>query len=1246
MKTLLFFILLIFSSISYGQNLTANFSANPVEVCLGETVVFTDLSTAGASPVVAWTWDFGDGFSSLVPSPNHVFTAAGTYNITLTIQAQDGTSDVEIKIGHIVVHPLPDVSFYLSAQGCAVPFDAVFVNNSSAGAYTYEWNFGNGQSSTDFTPTGITYTATGSYTVSLIVTSTATGCVDTLDSQIEVSNFVADMTVIDTACVNEVVFMTDATTVGANLWSWGFGDGSGTSDQNTFNSYAVAGTYTITLTAFNTLIGCTSTTTQTIVILPPPAADFTVSQILGCTPLTVTFTNTSVGGTIYNWNFGDGSTFVGATPPPHVYTDTGSYDVTLFAQNDAGCTSLQFYSGMVTVEELDAGFWLIPKEGCDPLDVQFIDTSFMPATPQDSIINWDWDFGNGVTYNGQFPPNQLYNVGLYSPSLTVTTAQGCVADTFYLDSITVGIIDTAGFTYFPIDQCAKVPVNFTNLSVISVPYDSSEVTYYWFFNDGFPPFVEGLDQSHMYVSDTGYFDVTMVVDFRGCTDTVTVFDAVHINAPIASFGTSFVVCNPSSFPVNFDITDNTIIGELSDDVEMIYNWGDGTSTYFDDPDLDDADQGSTSHTYNAYGDYDVDQIVHNYTTGCSDSIMLTLHVSQIEAEFYYSQDTMCFGTGLTLVDQTTSTHPVMTDTLYNRYNMGNGDSLYGPVQGYTYPAPGIYSVVHLATNSLWCIDRDTTVMTIVEPPNADVSVNVASGCAPLTAIFTNNTIVDTNGIDLDYFVWEFFDGTIDTTYSVLQPMFDTFVNEGNYITSMIAYDIFGCVSNADFVFTDLTKPTAAFVVNNVVCDLQDFTAFNQSTGAGPLDYQWFLDGNFENTILNYTNAFDEVESSLYNSVDHTITLVVADTNGCLDTLELPIVVSLPHADANFAFNGATLNAQGEFACPPVFASLIDSSNSYGTITNWNWAFGNGNFSTLQDPQNTYVYAGTYTSTLSIIDEYGCVDDTTFLDYVTINGPSGDPYWVSVGTFCDPAYEFYTGDQVGITNVEWILGDGNIVNDTSAFTYVYDTTANYVPMVIISDDNGCEVPYQLPQITNVFNELDAFFTASILEGEVSEIFTFIDGSTTSSFPIVDWEWDFGDWSQLNNTNADIDSYWGVNGYQTITLTVYDANGCSATYSIQVEITAEFLVPNVFTPNGDGINDNFQIDFDVFQGYHYVIINRWGNVIVEEDDHHGIILWDGTDQSDLECNDGVYFYKISGSLYDGTKIVKHGHVTLVR
>ena len=189
-------------------------------------------------------------------------------------------------------------------------------------------------------------------------------------------------------------------------------------------------------------------------------------------------------------------------------------------------------------------------------------------------------------------------------------------------------------------------------------------------------------------------------------------------------------------------------------------------------------------------------------------------------------------------------------------------------------------------------------------------------------------------------------------------------------------------------------------------------------------------------------------------------------------------------------------------------------------------------------------------------------------------------------------------------------------------------------------------YQLPPVTVHINDLNAYFEASMLEGEVTEPFTFYDYSTYNPDPIEFWEWDFGDAVITNSSGADITYGFDVMGYQDVTLTVYDTLGCSDSYTIQVLLTANFFIPNVFTPNGDGVNEYFQLDFDVFDTYDFFILNRWGNVVARGLDHQGNIMWDGMDEQGNPCSEGVYFYKLFGTFHNGTTTEKHGHVTLSR
>lgn len=1243
MKELFTLILIYVPLLLNSQTLEAEFVASPLEICLGEEIQFTDQSTAGASPITNWTWDFGDGSSSNSQNTLHTYTNTGTFNITLTIQAQDGSSDTEVKPLYITVNPNPIADFLLVGSPCSIPFDASFTNNSETGAnIEYAWDFGNGQTSTDFNPLGITYTNTGTYDVSLTVTNNVTGCSSTFNSQTDVTEFQADITTTDSVCINQTVQIDDASSTGVDLWSWDFGDGSSSTSQNNTHIYTASGTYTVTLISQNSITGCIDTVTTDIVVLPLPTPSFVGNPLVGCAPLSVTFVNTSAGTGTFVWDFGNGNTFNGQNPPIEVYNALGSYDVSLTMLDNFGCSNTISIAGMISVEALEVGFMADVVEGCDPLSVQFTDTSIVPNPAQDPIVSWSWDFGNGNTFIGQNPPVEIYSVGTYDVNLSITTANGCSADTTFIEYIQVGSIDLVDFSVDPTIECAKTDIDFTDLSVISVPFDPGEVEYAWDFGDGGTSTLQ--NPTYMYPSDTGYFDVQLVVNFRGCMDTAIITQAVYIMAPISLFSpANTLYCNPESFPVSVDITDNSIIGTIPDDAEMIWDWGDGTFTFFDDPDFDDPNLGSTTHDYTAYGSYTIEQVIHNYTTGCSDTTSVVVHISETIADFSFTNDSVCVFSDITLTDNSTSTHPFGTYV----FDMGNSDTLIGATQTYAYQSSGSYDIILTATNSVGCAATDTLFgMDVLELPLADIIPSISAGCAPVDVVFTNNSSPQGNGVGLSSFAWTFPDMSTQLTTDINQSVNYFIDTEGTFSTSLTVTDNFGCISPTTTIVTNITKPTADFIVDSVVCDLENFIGFNTSTGVQPVTYEWLVDGNVQSTNVDFNGQFDENSSSSSNSVPHTLELIATDANGCMDTISANIIVSMPYANANATFVSASINEFGEFTCPPVFASLEDTSLTYGSIVSWQWDLGNGNASNLQNPQNTYVFSGVYTATLTITDEFGCVDDTVLTDFLTILGPTAEPTWTSIGNICLPQFEFSATNQNSVASIVWDLGNGTIISDTNSFNYTYLQSGSYTPTVIVSDASGCQVPYSLNTITVGSDVLNAFFVASMESGDIFETFIFDDQSTGGSGPIDQWNWDLTTDFISNITDEDVAYAWDIPGQQTVTLTVIDVNGCESSYAITVNVTAEITIPNVFTPNNDGVNDLFTIEYDIFDGYDIVILNRWGNVVHEINDHSGVVLWDGIDLSGVPCIDGVYFYKLNGTLFDGTQLTKHGPVTLLR
>lgn len=1048
-----------FASVIFAQVPVAQFSVNQMTVCAGFPLTFTDLSNYGGAGVISTNWDFGEGGQSTDANPTYTYMNPGTYQVLLTVISTGGT-DFELKLNYITVNANPTASFTTSGNGCTVPFDVTFTNTSTAGAgIIYNWDFGNTQTSTLQNPPAITYNAAGTYTVTLVVTNTITGCTTTTTQDIVVSDYSAGINAPLSACEGETVAITDGSTVGVNSWAWDSGDGQLSNSQNPTFTYPSAGTYTISLSSQNTVSGCSDNVTQDITILPLPTPTFTATPTSGCAPLDVTFTNTSGAGT-FVWNFGNGATFNGANPPVQTYASDGSYTVSLEMTAANGCVATTTINNMITVSPPVASFAADVLNGCAPLAVQFSDQSLASNPVDDPIVSWIWDFGDGgPTFNGQTPPAHVYGIGTYDVSLTITTQNGCTVTTTIASFIEVGMIDLVDFSLFPINECAKQDITFTNLSVISTPHDPAEVLYTWDFGDGGSSTQE--NPIYNYPIDTGMFDIQLIVEFRGCTDTLERTDQIYIMAPISTFTVPALYCNPVSFPVTVNVTDNAIAGAVTDDVDMIWSWGvpGDPDDLLDDPDIFDANQGDTAHDYMAYGSYVIKQIVHNYTTGCTDSTEMTIIISSMDAGFILSSDTVCNSVDLTLTSTSVFTDPLATYT----YDMGNGAVVTGDPANYTYNTPGSYDIQQIATNAAGCSDSSEFLNFIVlDPPIAALSADDSAGCLPITATYTNLSSVQGNGVPLSSFLWTFPDGTTQTTNSLAETTSFAFTTEGNFLTTLVATDEFGCDSPPATVPMMITNPTVNFNMLPVVCDTQIFTALNATTGFGVLSYQWQVDGVFVSNINDYTTSFDEVASPLYTNVPHDITLIATDGNGCVDTLTQTIRVDLPKADLNYVASGATANAQGEYTCPPVFENYTDSSSAYGTITNWSWDFGDGKSSSFQDPDNTYVFPGVYTLSFSIVDEYGCSADTVLVNYLTILGPQGDLAWTAIGDPCEHMYSFSATNLSFVDSIVWDMDDGTTVFDSTAFSHTY-AVGSYDPTGTLIDSLGCEVTYPMPAL---------------------------------------------------------------------------------------------------------------------------------------------------------------------------------------
>jgi gliding motility-associated-like protein len=178
--------------ITFNPPPTIALTSDTNSICAPGTINFFDNSVTGnvTDPITSWNWSFGDGGTSTLEDPSHVYTSPGVYTVLLTVTTSGGcTSNNSSAPLVVVAHPYPVASFSVNSVLLDLPYDQLITNNTSTGATTYLWSFGDGATSTLTNPQHL-YGAVGTYNVQLIASSPY-GCTDTADISVIAS---ADVT--------------------------------------------------------------------------------------------------------------------------------------------------------------------------------------------------------------------------------------------------------------------------------------------------------------------------------------------------------------------------------------------------------------------------------------------------------------------------------------------------------------------------------------------------------------------------------------------------------------------------------------------------------------------------------------------------------------------------------------------------------------------------------------------------------------------------------------------------------------------------------------------------------------------------------------------------------------------------------------------------------------------------------------------------------------------------------------------
>ncbi len=1100
--------------ITVYANPQAAFNASPTEGCFPLDVNFTNSSKAGSGTITDYLWDFGDGYVSTDVKANHIYKSSGTFDVTLKVTNSYGCTNTITKSDLVHIEDGVNADFSLSSLNiCKRPATAIFENNSvgtGSGNISYVWNFGDGGATSTSQDATHNYSSSGTYNVVLTAIS-AGGCSDTASLKVTIAIPTTSFKNTDATCSNEPINFTNTSSPTPVSSTWYFGDGTTSTELNPTKTYLNTGTYTVKLV--NTFSSdCSDSITKTITVASGPSASFKANDTATCaTPFSVNFSNTSTGGaTQYIWDFGDGDTSH-ALNPVHIYTDNGSYTVTLTAINANGCSSVFEKNNYITIQPIRIKYLTnLPDSGCIPLTIQ----PTLVLNLNTKVKTYSWDFGDGGTSSSANPQHTYTKEGIYAVKVSIVTEDGCTTTYTLKNAVFAGHKPHADFVGDFDSTCTNAGVYFHNTST------NGPITFLQWNGTAIQDSASG--QTYYFIpQDTGYRTLKLVAFNYGCTDTITKFHVLYAMPPIAGMQVNLNCNNKSS--VNF--IDTSLV-----DVNRTWDFGDGQTDTAKNP----------AHLYTTPGVY----TIHLYTQNknCKDTATKTIHVINEQGTMSLTDSIYCRGT-----DITADISGINIDNIKNtKWDFGDGTivTLNADTKtAHTYTTTGKFKVMSTMTDLNNCQYFYSSPDSItIYGPLAGFTSKQPDICSGYSVLFNDKSKSD--GIhNIVSWTWDYGD-YIKYYYSSSQVFSHAYADTGYYTPKLIVTDSYGCsdtVGKPDYVY--VSHPYAKFdLSDSIVCPGTQVSFKDKSFGTG-LQYLWnFGDGT--------QSAKQDPYHQYSQSGTYRPTLTVIDDIGCKDSIiSQSLLVSNPSAKFSMSDSFST--------CPPLQVSFSNKSTDYSSF---NWDFGDGSTSLVDSPEHIYTYPGTYPVKL-ILKGYGdCAD--TFSRNIIIRGPTGKLMYQAKPA-CSPAIVKFTATASHTKTYTWDYSDGNVdvtLKGQSAHTY---DTGFYVPKLILTDSLGCKVSLIGTDTVKIYN-VTADANLSNTNGCDSALVKFTDASRSRDI-ITHHIWYFGD--NDSTDAAQVSHYYDKTGSYKATLIAVTKLGCRDTLNIANPIIV-YPSPNI-TITGDSI-----------------------------------------------------------------------------
>ncbi len=592
-----------------------NVSARSLQVNQGITFTDTSIAAPGQPPISQWQWDFGDGATSNLQNPIHIYTEAGVYDISLTVisgrRRETIRREAYLTVGSI--HPVVDfsASATLTYERDEVTFTDV--SRSFSGPITQRlWEFGDGARSTVERPIH-QYANPGVYTVSLTAWNQYGSAKTTKEDYIVVRRRISPRAGFAISQTRPFVLVpvqfTDLSypgTASIEQWVWEFGDGIVSTDQNPVHVFTNVGVFEVKLTVI-TRHGYNSKVSPIEVVYMPPTAEFSADNRNPSTNEPVRFTDLSLPGMSplgpaqvnrWRWNFGDGAGSQEQNPT-HAYTREGTFTVTLTVGSsdlpDAVTDTMVKRDYIVVVEPPKPDFTVATDSPFTRDAIQFTNTT-IPGT--ETPLQYEWNFGDPASgpanvSTNQHPTHVFNQPGLYVITLRAITRTRSVSVS---KELVVDARPVPNFIAEPTQSTIVQPVQFTDTT------DTTNTrpieTRLWQFGDG--AVSVGRNPTHLYQTP-GTYTVSLTITYshsvsgRVFTAVVTKNNYVTITLPVpptAAFSAE-TTCAVSGVPVQF--YDESDPGSASEIATYLWEFGDGATSTQQNP----------VHTYDNPGNYTV-----------------------------------------------------------------------------------------------------------------------------------------------------------------------------------------------------------------------------------------------------------------------------------------------------------------------------------------------------------------------------------------------------------------------------------------------------------------------------------------------------------------------------------------------------------------------------------------------------------------------------------------------------------------